>query len=169
MLVGKLGFNVGNLKFKGSFFREISPENNLEKIRETHQTTDSFERTHQEAQRLLNEMLSIDIDEYWGVEIPKFSATKQYLELDEITRFHNEIAQKDDRDAISYDFYTTENDIGSGFAIAALPIRVAKDKETKEEMIKEVNRLLFEDSKLSPYQKRNLLKLYSKYFTSKEV
>ena len=168
MLVGKIDFNASNLNFKG-FFREIAPENNFERIRETQLQTDSFERTHQEMQSLLNEILSIDIDKYWGVEIPKFSAAKQQLELNEIVKFHNDIAQKDNQDAISYDFYTTENDIGSGRAITVLPIKAAKDKETKEEMLKEIKRLLSDDSKLSPCQKKHLLKLYSKDLNSKEV
>ena len=68
------------------------------------------------------------------ISIPEFSAGKQRVEYAEIKKFHEDIEKNPDRDKISYIFYSTMKDIGSGRYVLALPIDVAKNDKTKDEI-----------------------------------
>ena len=89
------------------------------------------------------------------VQCPEFSAAKQFITADEIAKFHDSITSNPNRDKISYKFYTTLKDIGSGRYVVALPINVAKDDETKSKMLTEIKKLMY-DSKLSDHEKATL-------------
>ena len=94
-----------------------------------------------------------------GIKVPDFNTGKS-IKYDEIVEFHKSIEQRKDRDKLSYSFYTTTNDIGSGFFILGLPITKEIDSKTKEEMLNEVNRLVSNTSTLSVNEKRMLQFLY---------
>lgn len=93
-----------------------------------------------------------------GIIFPWFSAGKK-INYEEIVKFHKDIEKKENRDKLSYEFYTSINDIGSGFKILALPISRTDDK-AHDEMIKEIKRLISPESNLSFDEKIMLKYLY---------
>ena len=93
-----------------------------------------------------------------NVNIPVFNAGKT-VKYDEIVEFHRSLEKSKDRDDISYGFYTTPQDVGSGLPVLALPIARTDDR-TKAEMLKEIKRLLSSESKLSPDERKMLRYLY---------
>lgn len=92
------------------------------------------------------------------LDIPVFSAGKT-IKYNEIVEFHKCLEQNKDRDRISYKFYTTPHDIGSGLFILGLPI-ARTDESTRAEMLKEVKRLLSSESTLSVDEHKMLRYLY---------
>ena len=106
------------------------------------------------------------------IDIPVFNAGKT-IKYKEIVEFHKCLEQNKDRDKISYKFYTTPHDIGSGFFILGLPI-ARTDESTRAEMLKEVKRLLSSESTLSVDEHKMLRYLYQneqeiRYFSGESI
>lgn len=93
-----------------------------------------------------------------NTNIPKFNAGRT-ITYDEIVKFHESITKNKNRDSISFGFYTTPQDIGSGLPILGLPITRVGDK-AKGEMLKEIKRLLSNKSTLSSDERKMLRYLY---------
>lgn len=83
----------------------------------------------------------------------------------DIVKFHSDIAKRSDRDKLSYNFYTTPMDFGSGMSNLELPSMAPfNSAETLFEIKKEFDRLISKESTLSSKEKEFITYLDQKVY-----